>query len=186
VNSNETSTSRPAFTNVSIYNDPSGLLSFWYASEWQLYAAATALPAITLTPDPSDPQTHMAITVRDLAAPLTAKERPTILEGVREGLRKLDGAVVESLTELREEGRWGVEWHCTFLVGGGWYRRRGRIFFSDRYQYAIVLQGSSEKRYAYWQGMFEWTMLTVGTAPFSLAGWQKAAAEQEGGEQKVA
>ena len=168
----ENSSQRPAFTSVSIYNHPSGLLSFWYASEWQLDAAPAALPAITLTPDPSDPETHMRSRCATWPRPWQLKERPAILEGVREGLAKLEAGMIESLTELREDGRWGVEWHCTFLAGGERCRRRGRIFFSDRYQYAIVLQGSSEERYAYWQGMFEWTMLTVGTAPFSIKGWQ--------------
>ncbi len=180
MNSDPSPAGRPAFTDVSIYNHPSGLLSFWYAPEWRLDVAAAALPAITLTPDPRDPETHMAITVRDLAAPLAVKERPAILEGVRAGLAKLEDGMIESLSELREDGRWGVEWHCTFLAGGGRYRRRGRIFFSDRFQYAIVLQGSSEGRYAYWQGMFEWTMLTVGTASFSITGWQTTAEAQEG------
>jgi hypothetical protein len=188
--SNETSTQRPAFTSVSIYNHPSGLLSFWHASEWQLYAAPSALPSITVTPDPNDPETHVAITVRDLRVPLAVKERPDILAGVREGLASLNGCVVESLTELREGGRWGIEWHCTFLAEGQRCRRRARMFFSDRYQYAITLQGSSEERYAYWQGMFEWTMLTVGTAPFSIQGWQASQAaveEQEtGGVQAIA
>jgi hypothetical protein len=179
-------TGRPVFTSVSIFNDPSGLLSFWYASEWQIAAMPGALPAVTLTPDPTDPQTHMAISVRDLKKPLAAKERPAILEGVRAGLAELEGAVVESLIELREGGRWGVEWHCTFLADGQRYRRRGRIFFSDRFQYAIVFQGSSEERYAYWQGMFEWTMLTVGAASFSIKGWQATAEEQEGGGQAKA
>jgi hypothetical protein len=87
---------------------------------------------------------------------------------VREGLQQLEGCAIEALTELREEGRWGVEWRCTFLADGQRCRRRARLFFSDRYQYAVVLQGSNEERYAYWQGMFEWTMLTVGTAPFRL------------------
>jgi len=148
------------------------------------------LPAITLMPDPSDSQTHIAITVRDLTAPLAAKERPTILEGVRDGLARLDGCAVEALTELREGGRWGVEWHCTFLANGLRCRRRARMFFSDRYQYAIVLQNSSEERYAYWQGMFEWTMLTVGTAPFSVQGWQASQAtveeQDKGGGQTTA
>jgi hypothetical protein len=183
VNADDTPAGRPAFTSVSLYNHPSGLLAFWYASEWRLDVAATALPAVTLTPDPSDPQTHIAITVRDLQTPLAVKERPAIVTGVREGLGKLEGVVVESLAELRDEGRWGVEWRCIFLAGGERYRRRGRIFFSDRFQYAIVLQGSSEERYAYWQGMFEWTMLTVGTASFSIKGWQTTAPEQEGGGQ---
>ncbi len=178
--------SRPAFTSVSLYNDPSGLLSFWYASEWHLYAAPTTLPAITLTPDPTDPQTHLAITVRDLGAPLAVRERPAIVAGIREGLAQLDGCVVESFAELAEEGRWGIEWRCTFVEAGQRFRRRGRIFFSDRYQYAVALQGSSEERYAYWQGMFEWTMLTVGTAPFSIRGWQAAAGEQEGGRPPAA
>jgi len=174
-------TDHPAFTSASIYNDPSGLLSFWYASEWQVNAAPTALPAVTLVPDPADPQTHMAISVRDLQKPLAAKERAVVLAGVREGLAKLDGVIIESVSELRDEGRWGVEWRCTFLAEGQRCRRRARIFFSDRYQYAVVLQGSSEERYAYWQGMFEWTLLTVSTAAFSLKGWQEAAPEDQGG-----
>lgn len=186
MNAAEAPPNRPVFISVSLYNDPSGLLSFWYASEWQLYVAATTLPAITLTPDVGDPQTHMAITVHDIKTPLAARERPSIVAGVRAGLAKLNDVVIESLAELQTEGRWGVEWRCTFLGERGRYRRRGRIFFSDHFQYAIVLQGSSEERYAYWQGMFEWTMLTVGAAPFSLAGWQRAAAEQqEGGARRM-
>jgi hypothetical protein len=174
-------TLRPAFTTVSLYNDPSGLLSFWYASEWRLDVASTDLPAITLTPQPDDPESHIAITVRDLGAPLAARERSAILEGVRKGLAKLDGCIIESLAELNLEGRWGVEWRCTFLVDSRRCQRRARIFFSDRYQYAVVLQGSNEERYAYWQGMFEWTMLTVGTAPFSLKGWLVTAGEPSKG-----
>lgn len=162
---------RPAFTSVTIYNHPSGLLSFWYASEWHLQVGTQSLPAITLTPDPTDPLTHIGITVTDVGAPLTDQDHPAILEGVHKGLQQLDGCVVEALTELDEDSRWGVEWRCTFLAGGERCRRRARLFFSGRYQYAVVLQGSSEERYAYWQGMFEWTMLTVGTAPFHLRSW---------------
>jgi hypothetical protein len=155
-------------------------LSFWYASEWHLHAGDAALPAVTLTPDLTDPSTYIAITVTDVGAPLARQDRASILAGVREGLRQLDGCLVESLAELDTEGRWGVEWRCTFLAGGARCRRRARLFFSDRYQYAVVLQGATEERYAYWQGMFEWTMLTVATAPFHLQSWAQSAARDGG------
>ncbi|MBX2998481.1 MAG: hypothetical protein KF893_08205 [Caldilineaceae bacterium] len=166
---------RPAFTSASIYNHPSGLLSFLYASEWHLQVGEQALPAVTLTPDLADPVTHIAVTVTDLGAPLLFEDRATVVEGVREGLKQLERCRIESLTELNLEGRWGVEWQCTFLAGDARCRRRGRLFFSGRYQYAVVLQGSTEARYAYWQGMFEWTMLTVATASFHLQSWTQSA-----------
>lgn len=168
---------RPVFTSASIYNHPSGLLSFWYASDWRVHVGDGPLPAVTLTPDPADPATYLAITVTDVGAPLTFKDRAPILEGVREGLQQLDGCLIESLKELNMEGRWGVEWRCTFPAGDARCRRRARLFFSGRYQYAVVLEGSSEERYAYWQGMFEWTMLTVATAPFHLQSWTQSAAK---------
>lgn len=159
---------RPVFTSTSVYNHPSNLLSFWYASEWYLQVADRDLPAVTLTPDPADPATHIDIVVADVGAPLTIKDRAAVFEGVREGLQQLDGCIIESLTELQDGSPWGVEWRCTFLADGQRCRRRARLLFSNRYQYAIILQGSSEGRYAYWQGMFEWAMLTVATAPFRL------------------
>jgi hypothetical protein len=168
---------RPAFTSASIYNHPGGLLSFWYASEWHLQVGDQALPAVTLTPDLADPVTHIAITVTDVGAPLLFKDRASVMEGVREGLSNLDGGLIESLTELKTEGRWGVEWRCTFLAGDVRCRRRGRLFFSGRYQYAVVFQGSTEARYAYWQGMFEWTMLTVATASIHLQSWTQSASK---------
>ena len=160
---------RPRFRSVSLYNDPSGLLSFWYAPEWQLQVASSPLPSLTLVPDPRDPVTHIAIAVQDLGEPLAPRERPAILRGVREGLAQLPGCRTESLVELDQGGPWGVEWVCTFSAGKGRCRRRARLFFSDRYQYSVVCQGSTEERYAYWQGMFEFTLLTVATASSSAA-----------------
>jgi hypothetical protein len=168
---------RPVFTSASIYNHPSGLLSFWHASEWRLQVGDQTLPAVTLIPDLADPLTHIAITVTDLGAPFLFKDRAPVVEGVRDGLSHLDSCLIESLTELNLEGRWGVEWRSTFLAGEARCRRRGRLFFSGRYQYAVVLQGSTEARYAYWQGMFEWTMLTVATASFHLQPWTQSASK---------
>ena len=161
---------RPRFTSASIYNHPSGLLSFWYPMEWLLQAAPSPLPDVYLWPDPCDEATHIAIAVRDLEAPLTVEERPVIWEGVREGLAQLPDCAVESLVELNQDGRWAIEWVCTFAARRRRCQRRSRLFFSDRYQYSVVCQGTTQERYAYWQGMFEFILLTVGTAPFSLQG----------------
>ena len=162
---------RPKFTSASIYNHPGGLLSFWYAGEWQVRTDPAPLPAVTLYPDPADPATFVSIKVEDLGAPLAGGERGEVVEGVRAGLAELDDCRVDSLAELAGDGPWGLEWKCAFLDGGRRVRRRARLFFSDHYQYAVVCQGSSEERYAYWQGMFEFTLLTIATAPFNLVNW---------------
>lgn len=164
----EAASERPKFTGASLYNHPSGLLSFWYASDWTLDVAPSALPSVTIYPDEQDPATKITIIVRDIHTPLATSEHSAIIEGIREGVAQLDGYVLDSLVELDEPGRWGVEWQCSFLANGQRRRRRARLFFSNHYQYAVILDGSTEERYCYWQGMMEFTMLTVGTAPFNL------------------
>jgi hypothetical protein len=165
---------RPRFSGASIYNHPSGMLSFWYASEWTVQTDPGPLPSVTVIPDPQDTATHIALTVQDMGSPLQPDEHADVIEGVRAGLAQLDGCIAEPLKELEEGWPWGVEWQCTFLSGGQRCRRRARLFFSDQYQYSIVMDGSTEERYAYWQGMFEFTLLTVSTAPFTLGQWSQA------------
>ncbi|NPV06405.1 MAG: hypothetical protein HPY83_00405 [Anaerolineae bacterium] len=178
---------RSRFTRVMLYNDPSGLLSFWYSAEWQLQVESEPLPRVRLTPDVRDPDTHMAIAVSDLGAPLAPGEQPAVLEGVREGLAQLDRCEVHSLGEIAVGSLWGVEWRCSFDVADRRCWRRGRLFFSDRYQYAVVFQGSTEERFGYWRGMFEWTMLTVGTGSFDAQRWladHRLGLESSTGERK--
>jgi len=164
-----------------VYNDPSGHLSFWYASEWQIIRLDVPLPVLTIIPDPVDPLTQISIMVKDVGSVISAADHAAVVEGVQEGLAQLDGCVVDYLRELNEGERWGVEWMCSFMHNGQRYRRRARLFFSDQYQYSVVLQGSTEERYAYWQGMFEFTMLTVGTAPFNLKQWTQSVQLEESG-----
>jgi len=172
---------RPRFTSASLYNSPDGLLSFWYATEWQLQESDSPCRSIVLTPDPQDPATNITIEVHDLQTSLLRRERRLILEGVKAGLAQLEDCRIIRLEELDQSGRWGLEWECTFISAGQRRRRRARLYFSDHYQYSVTLQGSTEERYAYWQGMFEFTLLTVGTANFSVLGFaQSAAAQQEG------
>ena len=158
----------PRFTSVRLYNSPDGLLSFWYPPEWQMEVCEEPTRTVTLTPDPADPATSLVIELHDLEAPLLRRERRLILEGVKEGLAQLDDCVIERLEALDQTGRWGVEWECTFQVGDERRKRRARLYFSDRYQYAITCQGSTEERYTYWQGMLEWVLLTVATSAFNL------------------
>lgn len=166
---------RPRFTSVTLYNDPSGLLSFWFAAQWHLLAGSSSPPSITLIPDLLDPETHMAITVRDIGSSVVPADRPAIVQGVRDGLAQLDSCQLEALAEVDVGGCWGVEWRCTFMANGQRHQRRGRLFFNGRYQYAVVFQGSTEERFCHWQGMFEWTMLTVAAKPFDAQQWLESA-----------
>lgn len=165
---------RPRFTKVQLYNDPSGLLSFWYAADWHLEVESKPLPCVRLTPDLSDPDTHMAIALSELGAPLLPEERAAVLEGVQEGLKQLEECEVQSLSEITVEGSWGVEWRCSFRCGEGRYVRRGRLFFRGPYQYAVVYQGSSQECFSYWRGMFGWTMLTITPGAFDARRWLEA------------
>jgi hypothetical protein len=165
---------RPRFTSVTPYNTPDRRLSFWYASEWQLDEATSPHTCITLTPDPADPATVMTMTVQDMGDTVTVDDRSIIVEGVEDGLGQLDLVEIERMSDLDKMGDWGLEWVCTFVFDGQRRKRRARLFFRDRLQYSVMFQGSTEERFDYWKGMFEWTMLTASTAGFSLREWAEA------------
>lgn len=162
---------RPRFKRISIYNSPDRLLSFWYPPEWQLTECETPQRSVTLHPDPHDQATSMTIQVRDMKEPLQKEERPVIVEGIKEGLLQLGDCVIERFQELDKVGSWGLEWVCEFSFDGQRRRRRARLFYSDQYQYYVLCQGATVETYKYWQGMFEFVMLTVGTTNFSVAEW---------------
>lgn len=164
---------KPRFTAVKVYNHPSGHLSFWHPPEWDLQASDSPHPAASLYPDPTDPATFVSITVQDMGQPLAPEERAPLAEGVQEGLEQLDGCVIESLQNLPGVGDWGQEWLCTFVQDGVRRRRRARLFCGGRFLYSVVIQGATEERYAHWQGMLEWVMLTVGMSQFSVQDWMQ-------------
>ena len=165
---------RPRFTSATPYNTEDRILSFWYATEWQIEDSASPHRCVTLHPDPADPATVMTMTVQDIQAPVSEEERSLVVEGIEEGLNQLENCVVERMVDLEGVGDWGIEWICTFSFSGQRRRRRARLFFRGRYQYSVMFQGSTEERFDYWKGMFEWTMLTVSTASFSLREWVEA------------
>ena len=82
-------------------------------------------------------------------------------DGVEEGLKRLEGCVVERLEVLADVGDWCQEWVCTFIQDGTTRRRRARLFCAGQNLYSVVVQGATPERYEYWRGMMEWVMLTV-------------------------
>ena len=169
-------TDRPRFTGVSLYNHAQGHLSFWYPPEWHLQEDEAPHLTVTLLPDPQDLATHLTIEVKDLQAPLAEEERSIIEAGVKEGLAQFGDSVIDSWRELDEEevGEWGLEWICRFTDSDQRRKRRARLFFSSRYLYSVICQGASEAHYSYWQGMFEFVMLTVGAKQFAASDWLQA------------
>ena len=168
-------TERPRFTSISLYNHAQGYLSFWYPPEWRLQELDTPHPTITLQPNPIAAATNITIEVKDLQAPLAEDERGLIEEGIKAGLNQLDDIEIESWRVLDPETspEWGLEWICYFNDQGQRRKRRARVFVSDRYLYSIICQGATEADYAYWQGMFEFVLLTVGVNQFSVADWSE-------------
>ncbi|MEZ4863747.1 MAG: hypothetical protein R3C14_20665 [Caldilineaceae bacterium] len=194
---------RPRFTSISLYNHAQGHLSFWYPTEWQVTESAAPHVTVTLLPDPTDPATNMTIEVKNFPGPILLDDRPAIVEGVKAGLAQLAECVLERWRELGGEGRvargeqktgdrrletgdwkletgdWGLEWLCTFVDGGERRKRRARLFFTRRHLYSVICQGRTEAHYGYWQGMFEYVLLTVGVNQFSPLAWAAQQAWEE-------
>ena len=166
---------RPRFTGVSLYNHPGGHLSFWYPKGWALQVSDSPHLAVSLLPNPTDPTSNVTVEIKDLQEPLAAEERELIVSGIREGLAQLQDCDVESWRELGagDVGAWGIEWICTFTDSGQRRKRRARLFASNRFLYSVLCQGTTPAHYVYWQGMFEFVLLTVGANRFSMADWLK-------------
>lgn len=152
---------RPRFTSVTLYKHAGGRLTFWHPPEWQLQEADAHETAVSLYPDPAEDATFISITVQDMGDPLAAEESSLLAEGVREGLERLEGCVIERLETVDGVGDWCQEWVCTFVQDGIRRRRRARLFCVGQHLYSVVAQGANEERYEYWRGMMEWVMLTV-------------------------
>ena len=162
----------PRFTSIKLYKHASRSLSFWYPPEWRLLEAEDPNPAVSIYPEPSEEATFVSITVQDMGEPLAAEENALLAEGVQEGLEKLEACQVERLETLEDAGDWCQEWVCTFVQDGITRRRRARLFCEGQYLYSVVLQGATEERYEYWQGMMEWVMMTVLDSSADLSGEQ--------------
>lgn len=177
----DSQTDRPRFTGVSLYNHAEGHLSFWHPPEWRLQELDTPHLAIALHPNPTIVATNVTIEVKDLQAPLAPEERILVAEGIKAGLNELEDLVIETWHALGPEtmGEWGLEWICYFSDAGQRRKRRARVFVSHHYLYSVICQGATEADYAYWQGMFEFVMLTVGSKPFSLSDWGDRQAGRE-------
>lgn len=161
---------RPRFKGVKLYSHDRGVLTFWHPKEWHLEEVDPPAIGVTLWPQPADPLTHLVVEAKDLEKPLADGEAELLETGIREGLRGLDDCTLESWRELSEEepGEWGVEWQCAFSLMKARRVRQARMFVQDRYLYTVTFQGSSQERFRYWLGMFEFVMLTVATAHFHL------------------
>jgi hypothetical protein len=174
-------TERPRFTDVKLYTHPREHLSFWYPPEWHLQEVEASHLTVTLLPDLQDVATHLTVEVKDILSPILETERSIIETGVKEGLAQFNDLVIDSWRELgaEEVGQWGLEWVCRFTDEGQRRKRRARLFFSKHHLYSVICQGGTEARYGYWQGMFEFVLLTVGVKQSSISGWLQS--QNQGG-----
>ena len=164
---------RPRFRSLSLYNDAHGRLSFWYPTDWYKEERTEHPSGVTLWPQPRDPLTHIHIELQDLQASLSAEDFAVLGTGVREGLAQLQDCTIRTWRSLTDEepGEWGVQWSCTFRLHKALCVRQARMFVHRQYLYTITFQGASQAQFDYWQDMFEYIMLTVGTHRFAVPDW---------------
>lgn len=164
---------RPRFRGITLYNHAEGMLSFWYPTNWHREEMGLPGVGVTLWPNSDDPLTHILINVKDLEEPLAKGEAEILENGIREGLSNLEDCHMQFWQPLTEDdpGDWGVEWGCTFHLHDAMCVRQARMFVSGRYLYTVTFQGSSHAHFEFWKDMFEFVMLTVATAQFSVPDW---------------
>jgi hypothetical protein len=107
----------------------------------------------------NDPRTGFYVAVQDLSdqldGPVTEEDLPALYEGIREGVQALPDCEILQEKEIAKGSALGFEFLMTFSLDGDACKRRLRLLYSDRQQFALYGQGVPPDVYDAYHDTFE-------------------------------
>jgi len=135
--------------------------SFFIPNDWYKLAWADDREGVVYAPDPSDPLTVFAVSLKDLRICVTADDLDILAEGFFENIQRMSGSLITAQHQKATGDLLELEAKYTFQEQGETRKRWVRVFFQDSRQIVITAQGAAPEKYDYWLPLFFEAMMTT-------------------------
>ncbi|MGC9522023.1 MAG: hypothetical protein ACP5HG_09100 [Anaerolineae bacterium] len=152
---------RPSYTGMHKYMDKEGGYALWLPSDWREIPMVEGRHGVIFTPHPDRMDTSFVVEKRILPYKVTEKDLSVLRKGFIAGLESLPGVEIESQTEKMTRTLKIFEARYTFMEDDVRRKRWVRSVYWGEGHLLLIAQGATEEEFAYYEGMFYNTMMTV-------------------------
>jgi hypothetical protein len=135
--------------------------SFFIPNNWFKLDWSDDREGVIYAPDPRDPYTVFAVSLKDLGITVTADDLDILAEGFFESIEALAEADIEYSNQRATDRLLELEAKYTFCEQGEIRKRWVRVFFRGRHQIVMTAQGAAPEKYDYWLPYFFEAMMTA-------------------------
>ncbi len=152
---------RPSYTGMHKYVDEEAGYALWLPSDWREIPMVEGRDGVIFTPHPDRMDTSFIAEKLTLPFKISEDDIPVLREGFIAGLESLPGVEIESQDERLTSTLKFFEARYTFLEDGIRRKRWIRSVYWGEGHLLLIAQGATEEEFAYYEGMFFNTMMTV-------------------------
>jgi hypothetical protein len=163
---------RPAYTGMHKHQDFEAGYGVWLPSDWHRIDLQEGHQGVIYSPYPYDPQvapedqacyqTCFFIEKHKLDLSVRAKDFDIIQKGFLEGIQALPEVEIKSHDEsIGTAGVVLLDARYTYVENGLRRMRWTRVTYWGNGQLTMIAQAADEDEFAYWEGMFYNTMMTI-------------------------
>ena len=151
---------KPAYIGVTKHWDHEAGYAVWIPNDWRKIDLVKGRQGWIFTPYKDNFDTCILVEKTKLKYPVEPKDADLLMEGLVEGVNKLQEPDV--LETKIDTGKLVVllEVKYTFMENGKRRKRWLKSMYWGKSNLILMAQGSTEEDYAYWEGMLYNTMMT--------------------------
>lgn len=152
---------RPRYTGMHKHVDKEGGYAIWVPKGWREIPMTNDHHGVIFTPHADRIDTSFAAEKRQLPFSVSDEDFDVLREGFEQGLQSLPEVEIESQNERITKTFKILEARCTFVEDGVRRKRWVRNAYWGEGQLILIAQGATEEEFAYYEGMFYNTMMTL-------------------------
>jgi hypothetical protein len=135
--------------------------SFYVPIDWHRFSWSDDREGVIYGPDPDDPSTVFAVSIKDLGTSITPADLDVLAEAFFETIEGLPESSIETRSQKATGNLLELEVKYTFREGEKTRKCWERVFYHETRQIAMTAQGATPDKYDYWLPMFFEAMMTA-------------------------
>jgi hypothetical protein len=151
----------PRYTGMKKYISEEDGYSFWYPSDWNLFAMESGRRGMIFSPYANFSAVGFYVEKITLPFAVSKKDLPILREGFQRGLGSLKSLLIESVDEIDEKSILALDARLTFLDGELMKKRWIRMIYAGEAQLTLIAEGAPPEEFEYWLPMFFNIMATL-------------------------